>query len=96
MPTGRSGASAPPVGAGSGRAAVRRIAACVTAEVKDLRLDRLCESTPADMSAVGTTAHFSALQTRASSAPSLQRTQVGAASVGAGTRRQLLVRVSHD
>lgn len=46
------------------------------------------------MSAVGTTAHFSAVQTRRSLVLGLQRTQIGAAPAGVGARRQLVVRAA--
>ena len=95
MPAGLRAVSAPPVGAGAGRAAVRRLAARVTGEVEELRLIDWCESTPADMSAVGT-AHFSALQTRQSLVASLQRGQAAAVPAGGGARRQVVVRVSDD
>ena len=47
------------------------------------------------MSAAGT-AHFSALQSRQSLVPSLQRAQTAAVPAGGGARRQVLVRVSDD
>ena len=67
----------------------------MTGEVEVLRLIDWGESTPADMSAVGT-AHFSGLQTRQSLVPSLQRTQKAAVPAGGGARRQVVVRVSDD
>lgn len=65
----------------------------MTGGVEVLRLIDWGESTPADMSAVGT-AHFSALQTRQSLVPSLQRTRKTAVLAGGGARRQVVVRVS--
>ena len=47
------------------------------------------------MSAVGT-AHFSALQTRQSLVPSLQRSQKATTTAGSRARRQVVVRVSDD